>query len=64
MLTSFSTTGGACSPTWWVSVVVDSKKVLADVEQLLVLKRTPKAEGVAGPGVRSLSRVLSRPRAQ
>jgi hypothetical protein len=28
----------------WVSVVVDSKKVLADVEQLLVLKRTPKAE--------------------
>jgi hypothetical protein len=28
----------------WVSVVVDSKKVLADVERLLVLKRTPKAE--------------------
>jgi hypothetical protein len=28
----------------WVYVVVDSKKVLTDVERLLVLKRTPKAE--------------------
>lgn len=28
----------------WVSVVVDSKKVLADVERLLVLKRMPKVE--------------------
>jgi len=27
----------------WVSVVVDSKKVLVDVERLLLLKRTPKA---------------------
>ena len=26
----------------WVSVVVDSRRVLADVERLLVLKRTPK----------------------
>jgi len=28
----------------WVSIVVDSKKVVADVERLLVLKRKPKAE--------------------
>ena len=28
----------------WVSVVVDSKPVLADVERLLVLRRAPKAE--------------------
>jgi len=28
----------------WVSVVVDSKKVLADVERLLVLKRAPKSD--------------------
>ena len=27
----------------WVSVVVDSKQVLADVERLLVVKRAPKA---------------------
>jgi hypothetical protein len=37
----------------WVSVVVDSQKVLADVERLLVLKRTPKArKPSAAKGVR------------
>ena len=32
----------------WVSVVVDSKRVLAHVERLLVLKRTPKAGRPSG----------------
>jgi len=34
----------------WVSVVVDSKKVLADVERLLVLKRAPKSDKPSGQG--------------
>jgi hypothetical protein len=36
----------------WVSVVVDSKKVLADVQRLLVLKRTPKAEKSSAANLR------------
>jgi hypothetical protein len=31
----------------WVSIVVDSKEVVADVERLLVLKRKPKAVGAS-----------------
>ena len=46
----------------WVSVVVDSRKVLADVERLLVVKRTPKAakSPAAPPG--RLSRQTERDR--
>ncbi len=33
----------------WVATVVDSAKVLADVERLLVLKRKPKAAATAQP---------------
>ena len=32
----------------WVAAVVDSKKVVADIERLLVVKRKPKGEGPSG----------------
>ena len=45
----------------WVSVVVDSKAVVSDVERLLVLKRAPKAVPSTAEG--TLSHLLDRRRA-
>lgn len=35
----------------WVATVVDSRKVVADIERLLALKRKPKGEGQSGAKV-------------
>ena len=76
-LTSHVRDDYAKAPTFhdgkWVAVVVDSKKVVADVERLLILKRKPKAPvaSTARPGkagerfqVRALGALPARLRAR